>query len=204
MLVGVQCLLDSSFVVGVWRFLIILVIKAAMESRSRAFYFWRNFSIHNIHWVSAFIHIRGSYEASLLRYKLVVIGCFVFGLVSSECLHSEIISIHSPRHWVNESWLVMVYEAIDFISILFDLLPLFDLDRVWALSWRNQISFPQLFRLLVNVTIMDPLLVHKLLHFFALFLSLVERMWIIWTFLVLLLSMLLWSFVSHLQVFVCL
>ena len=187
---------------GVRRILVVLVVEAALKSRPRSFDSRLHLLSNNLHRVIRMIQIGCSDESSLLLDKLIEVFILVLGLLASESLHPQIKRVHSPRHGVDESRLVMVNKAIHFVGVLLNLLSLFHLARVRAFKlWRANISFPLVFCPRIHHPVVNPLLVHKPLHFHPLFLPLVEGLGVISVFLVFLLSVLLRRFVTHLQVF---
>lgn len=137
-----------------------------MKSRTWHFDPFVLFLIYNSQWVSVVKPVGCSDEPSLFANELIVVCCFAFRLCPAESGHSDVISVHGPRHGVDESWLTLVDEAIDLVGIDFNFLPAVNHFLV-LFTWYNLLDalLPVLPLILIHSSKIYPLLVLECLDF---------------------------------------
>ena len=198
-LVGVQSLLVSSLILGIDVFVFVLVVVTRRESRAGLRNFFLHLRLKNFHWVIVIEPIARSDESSLLRNELVEILLFICLGFSSEGRHPQVESVHGSAHRVYEGWFVLVDEAIHFVGIFLDLLPLLNHFAVRILRPHlTPLSLAVISFVFIHSPKIDSFCVLKCLYLQAFLDTIRETLVVIRFFLIFLFSVLLRCLISHL------
>ena len=123
--------------------------------------------LNNFHGVIVEEAVRCSNETSLFRNELIKILVLLCSCLSAKSRHSCIKSIHSPTHGIDEFWLIIIGETVDFICVFFDFFTGLDHFAVWLVRLKRfvfrSLSIPIFF--LIESAEMDPLFVLESFYF---------------------------------------
>ena len=159
----IKLIFESTSVIGKYSLLFVLVIITRLKCWTRAFYWRMDLLVCNFKRIVALISVRCSNKTSLLRNELVVILLLVLCLNSSKSLHSCFKSIHSSGHCADKFRLWVINENIEFIRF-FLVIVSFLYHLIIVDWWRLFPWFPLCRHVSLVVTIINPLLILKVLH----------------------------------------
>lgn len=180
MLVCVESVFESTFIMSKNIPFFVFVIIACLESGTRLRNFRVCFVLNNLNWIVIEEAIAGSYEASFLRNKFVIVLLFGLFLSTSKGGHPEIESIHGPTHGVDERRFILVNKTVDFIRVGFDLLSLLDHLAVWVLRFNFFLRpLTVVLFVLVHATKVDSFLVLESFHIQTFFDAVTKRLLVV-------------------------